>query len=418
MIFVEGLRLVPTAFLMLVPLLRSMDPALEEAAAASGASPTATMRKITMVLLAPGILGVVIFQAMTALEVFEIAGVLGLPAGIYVFSTKIYTILNTTLDVPAYGEANALAILYVAIAFVATYFYMKVISKSERYAIVSGKGYSPRLQRLGAAKYPAQVLVFLFFFLSTVLPFLVLLYVSLIKFLQVPSAAAFAAMSLDHYRTVFHTPRISTVLWNTLYLVIVSATVTTVASFLISMVVVRSRFWGRKILDQLAFLPHAIPGLVLGLAMLWVFLKADRMGLALFGTVWSIAIAFAVSFISYGTRAMNAAIIQIHRDLEEAASVSGAPMWRIMWRVFLPLMLPSFIGVWVWTMLHVVRIAGLPLVLFDGADNQVLAVFIWMAWDQGNIGIVGAIGTMLMAALFIVTLGFRFFGFGRGAALR
>jgi hypothetical protein len=69
-------------------------------------------------------------------------------------------------------------------------------------------------------------------------------------------------------------------------------------------------------------------------------------------------------------------------------------------------------------MLHVVRIAGLPLVLFDGADNQVLAVFIWMAWDQGNIGIVGAIGTMLMAALFIVTLGFRFFGFGRGAALR
>ena len=83
MVFLEGLRLVPTAFLMLVPLMRSMDPALEEAAAVSGARPLSTMRKISLRLLAPGLVAVMIYQVMTALEVFEIPGVLGLPAGIY-----------------------------------------------------------------------------------------------------------------------------------------------------------------------------------------------------------------------------------------------------------------------------------------------------------------------------------------------
>ena len=101
MVFLEGLRLVPTAFLMLVPLMRSMDPALEEAAAVSGARPASTMRKVTLRLMAPALVAVMIYQAMTALEVFEIPGILGLPAGIYVFSTKIYAIVRSATFMPS-----------------------------------------------------------------------------------------------------------------------------------------------------------------------------------------------------------------------------------------------------------------------------------------------------------------------------
>ncbi len=100
MIFIEGLRLVPTAFLMLVPLMRSMDPALEEAAAVSGASPISTTHKVTLRLLAPGMVAVTIYQAMTALELFEVPGILGLPSGIYVFSTKIYSIVHSATFPP------------------------------------------------------------------------------------------------------------------------------------------------------------------------------------------------------------------------------------------------------------------------------------------------------------------------------
>jgi iron(III) transport system permease protein len=418
MIFVEGLRLVPTAFLMLVPLLRSMDPSLEEAAAMSGASPSSTVRKITARLMVPGLFAVLIYQAVTALEVFEVPGILGMPAGIFVFSTKIYSLLHSATGLPYYGQANALAALYLAVAVVATWAYARVIAKSERYTIVTGKGYRPRLLKLGSWRWAAVTLVLAFLTFSIILPFLVFLYVSFLPFLQVPSAAAFKAMTLENYSMLWERDLIGQVLGNTIILTIVTSTATVLVSFLISLVVVRSKFWGRRVLDQLAFAPHAIPGIVMGVAFLWLFLQADRHGLPLFGGLVSIAIAFTIGYLSYGTRVMNAAILQIHKDLEEAAYVSGAVQWRTMWRVFFPLMMPAFVGVWVWTMLHVVRSASLPLILYEGQQNQVLAVLIWNMWDEGQVQTVGAMGALMILALLILTMAVRAFSVGRGAQVQ
>jgi iron(III) transport system permease protein len=186
-----------------------------------------------------------------------------------------------------------------------------------------------------------------------------------------------------------------------------------VVSLAISLVVVRSKFVGAKLLDQLAFLPHAIPGIVAGIAFLWLFLTID-----MFGTIFSIVVGFTVGFMSYGTRAMNAAIMQIHRDLEEASGVSGAPPWRTMIRVFFPLMVPTFVGLWIWVVLLSVRVAGLPLVLYEGPKNQVLAVLIWNMWDEGDIEAVGAIGVLLMTSLFLLVLLLRVVGFGRGTQVQ
>ena len=418
MIFIEGLRMVPTAFLMLVPLLRSMDPSLEEAAAMSGARPASTLRKVTLGLMLPGILAVAIYQFTTALEQFEVPGILGLPANIYVFSTKIYTVLHATSSLPSYGEANALAILYLVVAVVSIYVYSRVIARSERFTVITGKAYRPRLLPLGRWRWPAFVIALLYLLLSTIIPFLVLAYVSFLPFLQAPSARAFAAMSWDNYLTVFETDRIGNTLWNTVVMTAVVATVVVIISFLISVVVVRSKFWGRRLLDQLAFLPHAIPGMVLALALLWVFLQIDKFGTGLFGSLTSLIIAFVIGYMSYGTRVMNAAVLQVHKDLEEAAKVSGAPQWRVFWRVFFPLLQPAFVGVWIWTVLHVVRSAGKPLILTTGAENEVLAVLIWNMWDHGDMGAVGAIGTLLMLALLLTSVVVRSFGFGRSAHIQ
>jgi iron(III) transport system permease protein len=418
MIFIEGLRLVPTAFLMLVPLLRAMDPALEEAAFMSGANPRRTMRRVTIRLMLPGLLAVLIYQCMTALEVFEVPGILGLPASIYVFSTKIYSVLHSVSTIPAYGQANALAMIYVVIAIGATWIYAKVISKSERFTIITGKGYRPRELDLGKGRWLALGAVLLFLTFSIILPFLVLAYVSFLPFLQSPSLAAFQMMTVDHYVQLWKTPLIGRVMMNTVYMVVITSTLTVIISFLVSLVIVRSKFWGRKILDQLAFMPHAIPGIVMGLAFLWVFLQGTKYGINLYGGIWAISIAFAVGFMAYGTRSMNAALLQIHKDLEEAAQTSGATPWRTMWRIFCPLMLPTFVGVWVWSMLHAVRIAGKPLLLYEGSENQVLAILIWNMWDEGNIEGVGAIGTLMIVFLLLVTLGLRMAGFGRGVAIQ
>jgi iron(III) transport system permease protein len=418
MIFIEGLRTVPTAFLMLVPLLRNMDPTLEEAAAMSGARPSSSLRKVTLALMLPGLLAVAIYQFMTALQEFEVPGILGLPAGIQVFSTRIYTVLHSTSSLPAYGEANALAMLYLFVAIGSVYMYSRVIGKSERFTIITGKGYRPRLLQLGPWRWAAVGLVAIYLALSTILPFLVLAYISFLPFLQAPSAKAFAAMSWDNYESVFQTDRMGRMLWNTFVMTVSVATAVTIISFLISIIVVRSKFWGRKVLDQLAFLPHAIPGMVMGLALLWVFLQLDKLGAGLFGSLTSLIIAFTIGYISYGTRVMNAAVMQVHKDLEEAAKISGAPPWRVFWRVFLPLLQPAFVGVWIWAVLHVVRSAGKPLILTGGAENEVLAVVIWNMWDQGYMEAVGAIGTLLMLALLVITLAVRRFGFGRGPQIQ
>jgi iron(III) transport system permease protein len=194
----------------------------------------------------------------------------------------------------------------------------------------------------------------------------------------------------------------------------VTSTAVVLFSFVISLVVVRSRFVARKFLDQLAFVPHAIPGIIMGLAFLWVFLQLDKWGIPGFGTVWAMSLAFTVSYISYGTRTMNAAILQIHKELEEAAQISGAPPLRTVLRVFFPLLMPAFVGIWIWTMLHAVRTAGKPLILYEGAENQVLAILIWNMWDEGYVEAVGAIGALLIAGLLVVTVAVRYLGFGRG----
>jgi len=418
MIFIEGLRAVPTAFLMLVPLLRSMDPALEEAAATSGARPWSSMRKVTLGLMLPGLMAVMIYQFTSVLEGFEVPGILGLPTGIYVFSTKIYTVLHSASALPAYGEANALGMLYVLIAVVSTYLYSRVIGKSERYTIITGKGYRPKLSKLGFWRWPAFILVLLFISLSVIIPFAVFAYVSFLPFLQAPSAKAFASMSWDNYATIMHTEQLGHMLWNTLIMTVSVATGTVVLSFLISLVVVRSRFWGRKILDQMAFVPHAIPGMVMGLALLWIYLQIDKLDIGLFGSIWSIVIAFIIGYISYGTRVMNAALLQVHKDLEDAAKMSGARQWRVMWRVFCPLLMPSMTGIWIWTILHVIRAAGKPLILADGSENEVLAVVIWNMWDQGYVEAVGAIGTILILVMLAFTLLLRVAGFGRSAHIQ
>ncbi|HTI85794.1 MAG TPA: iron ABC transporter permease [Alphaproteobacteria bacterium] len=418
MIFMEGLRLVPTAFLMLVPLLRSMDPTLEEAAAISGARPVSMLRKITLRLVMPGLIAVAIYQTMTALEAFEIPGILGLPGRVYVFSTRVYSIVNATDGIPNYGEANALSVVYILFALTATYFYARVIARSERYSIVSGKAYRPREIDLGALRWPAVGFVVAFLLISAILPLIALLYISFLPYVQQPSAAAFRAMSLVNYQSLFESDRIGKTLHNTAILVIATSTLTLIVSVIVSMVVVRSKFWGRRILDQLAFVPHAIPGIVMGIAFLWLFLKGRSLGVDLFGTVWAVVIAFTVNFLAYGTRAMNAAILQVHKDLEEAAHVSGAPRWRTMRRIFIPLLMPSLVGVWIYSMLQSVRQAGMPLMLTEGSKNEVLSVLVWRLWNQGEIGVVGALGSILIVIMLMLTLVIRALGFRRGTAVQ
>ncbi len=420
LIFAEGLRLVPVAFLMLVPLMRSMDPSLEEAAAVSGASPMRATRRITLALLLPGVLAISIFQAITAIENFEVPGILGMPVNLHVFSTRVFNLIDNIGTIPAFGQANAAAVFYLAVALFISFFYLRLVRHSERYSIITGKGYTPRQVRLGRWRKPALGLALLFLFMTIVLPFLVLLYVSLLNYLRPPSWDAFMNFTTKNYETVFNQPRVAKTLLNTIYVTLLTATSVTIVSFIIAYVIVRTRFAGRYALDMLSFLPHSIPGIVLGLALFWLFMQFDQLtGASTFGSIYALVLGFTILFLSYAVRAMSVAMIQVHPDLEDAAKLSGAPPWRIALRIFGPLLMPTLVGIWIYVAMLSVRFISLPLILSQGGSNEVLGVMIWSLWENGNISSVGAIGIMLMSFMFALALGLRVFGFSsqRGGAL-
>jgi len=200
------------------------------------------------------------------------------------------------------------------------------------------------------------------------------------------------------------------VLKNTALMVAVTAVGTIVLSFLISWVLVRTRFWGRRLMDMLAFLPRSIPGIVKALALIWIFLVL-RPYVPIYGTVWLISLGFVMSFIAYGTRAVSASLLQIHRELEEAAYLSGATLVETFRRIHFPLLIPTMVGLGIWSMFLSVRLTGLPLMLYEGAENQVLSVFIWMMWDDGQMGAVSGVGVLTILFLFLVALGMRRLGF-------
>ena len=414
LIFAEGLRLVPVAFLMLVPLFRSMDPSLEEAAATNGASPMRVVRRVTFMLLLPGVLAISIFQAISALETFEVPGILGMPVNLHVFATRVFNIIDNIGTIPTFGQANAAAIFYLAIALLISIFYLRLVRHSERYSVITGKGYTPRLVHLGAWRKPAFAFAALFLFVTILLPFLILLYVSLVGYLRQPTLAAFETFSFKHYQVVFNQPHAQIVLFNTILMTLLTATTVSILSFVVSYIVVRTRFVARYLLDLLAFLPHSIPGIVLGLALFWLLLQFDVLtGASTFGSIFSLVLGFTIIFLAYSVRAMSVAMLQVHPDLEDAAKLSGAPPWRVALRIFLPLLLPTLVGVWIYVALLSVRFVSLPLILSQGGSNEVLGVMIWYMWDNGDINAVGAVGIMLMSVMFTLAIVMRLVGFGR-----
>jgi iron(III) transport system permease protein len=406
MIFVEGLRLVPTTFLLLVGAFRSMDPALEEAAYAAGANTIAVTFRITLRVLMPSILVAGIYIFMTAIEAFEIPGILGLPARIFVFSSRIYYATHAG-GIPEYGIANSLAITYLALSVLLIWIYQKKTRHVERFATITGKAYRPRLIDLGRWKYLGLAFFIVYFLLTVLFPLLILVWASLLPFYQVPSKEALSFLSLKTYQEIVGSFQVQNAIKNTLILMVQSTIITTSLAVIVAWVVVRSKFIGRRFLDILTFLPHAIPSIVIGLALTYVYLTLDF--IPIYATRWILLVALVTKYMAFSTRTVNAAILQIHKELEEAAKVSGASWRKILLKITVPLMLPTLIGVAIWVAVHAMRELSMCLML-NSPGNTVLSVLVWVNWDGGNSRVATGLGVLLIFAVITLTLIGRLIG--------
>jgi iron(III) transport system permease protein len=402
MIFVEGLSLVPSAFLILGPAMRNIDPSLEESAQTSGAGTFMRVRRILLPLLWPSILGAAIYLFVVSCVVFDVPGTIGMPGRTFVLSTQIYSMLNDSpRGLPEYGKVSAIAVLLVAVLVVLAFVYQRTMRQGARFVTVTGKSFRPRRIRLGGARWFAVAFVTVYFLLAVAAPLGILIWSSLMPYLVDPSVAGAKLATLANHREFFENPFIVSATFNSLIIAVFASSAVVALSLVVGWIVTRTKAPGRRVLDTLAFIPLAIPGVLIALALIYVYLLFDSM--SLYGTIWIIAVAHATVYLSFGSRSLNSVLLQLHPDLEDAARVSGAGWWRVMRRIVAPLAMPALAAVWLWVFSHSLRELTAALML-QGANNPTVPTLLYGYWSEGQAPKASAVGVWLMAATFVVIL--------------
>jgi iron(III) transport system permease protein len=404
MIFVDGLHYSPMAFLLMTAAFRAMDPSLEESAMMSGASVPQIARRITLKLAWPAAFGALLILFVRSIESFEVPALLGLPVGIHVYTSSIYQAIH---EYPSQiGLAAAYAVTLLLVTSLGIYAQARLSSQGAKYATVTGKGFRPRTIDLGNWRYFTAGLFILYFIVIVLLPFLVLVWSSLQKFYSAPSWAALSRVSFDSYRTVLDTPQFAQTVWNSLVLAISTAIVVMLVSAVISWIVVRTRLPGRWMLDNLASLPLVFPGLVLGLAIMVCYLTLD---IGVYGTLWIMFIAYVTRFLPYGMRYSSGSMLQIHKELEESAAMSGATWGLTFRRVVLPLLKPGLLAGFIYVMIVSIRELSSSILLYS-PGTEVVSIMIWELWQNGQYVELSALGVMLIVLLFVLVLLAQFAG--------
>ena len=404
MVLVDGLHYSPVAFLLMTAAFRAMDPSLEESAIMSGAGVLQVARRVTLPLAWPAIFATLLILFVRAIESFEVPALLGLPVGLQVFTSAIYQAVHRYPS--QIGLAAAYAVTLLAITSVGVYLQSRISTSGSKYATMTGKGFRPRTIDLGRWRYLTTAIFLAYFLFIVVLPFLVLLWSSLQKFYSVPSMEALHRLTLEPYRTIIAYPNLLRAVWNSILLAVTSATVIMLVTAVICWIVVKTRMPGRWLLDNFASLPMVFPGIVLGLAIMILYLTLP---VGIYGTIWIMLIAYVTRFMPYGLRYNTTSMLQIHKELEESAAMSGASWTTTFWRVVLPLLKPGLVAGWIYIVIVCIRELSSSILLYS-PGTEVVSIVIWELWENGQYVELSALGVMLILALFVLVLGAQWLG--------
>lgn len=396
MIWVHSVGQMPLAFLMMVAAFKSMDPSLEESAMMSGAGTWQTLRRITMRLLMPTSASVLLILFVRTLESFETPALIGIPARIYVYTSEIFLAFNEYP--PDYGRGAALAIGLLLLSALGVWLYNRSTKESKRFQTVTGKAFRPRQFDLGLWRWVGFAFLMTYFVFVVLMPFLVLLWASFLPFFATPSWDALSKLTLENYTYLFTFRPFWDAMQNSIILALLTASVAMVLTSLIAWIVYKSRLPGSWILDFLAFVPITVPGIVLGMALILLYVAFP---IPIYGTIWVLLIAYVTRYIPYGMRTASGSILQIHSELEEAAATSGASWWNTFKRVTLPLLRPGFVAGWIYICIVSFREFSTSVLLATG-ESRVLSILLFTMFEQGQVTIVAAIGILMILTLLAV----------------
>jgi len=401
MVLVESFLWIPIVFLLMSTPFRAMDPSLEEAATTAGSSSWQVFRRVTFPLAVPSVLAVLILTVIRSLEAFEIPALIGIPAGVEVLTTKIYLQIKGGL-IPKYGEASAYSIILIVLVAFGLIPYYRITSKTYKFTTISGKNFRPNRIALGKWRWLGGGLMLVLPLLQF-LPIVAIAWSSFLPFAQVPSRKALELLTLNNYVAAFNDSSVIRSVTNSLTVSISSATAAVAITFFAAWLIVRASIKARWILDQMAMLPLVFPGIVMGIAILKMYLLLP---VPVYGTIWILVLAFVARYLPYGIRFSHSALLSLHKELEEGAMASGASWFQMVRHVVVPLILPALLAGWIYIFLITFRELSIALLLYS-PGSQVVAVKIWELWDNGHVGelaafsLVIAIGTVIVGSIFL-----------------
>jgi len=387
---------VPVMVILLGPALRQLDASLEDSARACGSSPLQVFQKISLPILAPAVLTAALAGFIRSLEAFEVEQVLGRPAGIYVYSTRIYDLI--TWEPPLFPEAMALSTFVLGILVVIAVIYQRY-SQGRGFATITGRGVTFRPLATGAWRYPASALLFGLVAIVVLLPIAMLVGGSFMKLFGFFGSDSFTT---QHWQRVLHDPVFLLSVRNSLAISLGTASLGVLLYALLAYMLVRSRLYARSLIDVLVWLPWTIPGILLGIGLLWLVLSNPLLSL-LYGTTAVLILVLVVKDLPIGTHMMQTSIGQIGLELEQSSRVCGAGWFVTFRKIVLPLMRPMLVSIFVLTFISALRDVSTTILLVTPSTRPLSILMLEYASSSARES-AAVIGVLIAATAMVVAL--------------
>jgi iron(III) transport system permease protein len=396
-------------FLLMTPAFTAMDAALEDAARTSGSSNMGVLIRITVPILAPAILASTALGFIRSLESLEIEMVLGIPAGIYVVPTKIWDYLHW--EPPLYDRATALCSIFLLFVFFLIWLH-RIFLRGKQFTTVSGRSYMVRTFPLGRWRWVTCAFCLLFILVMIILPLATLMMGTFMEFFG--NFDTEKVWTVHHWTAVFADPIFLRSLKNTLMLGLAAGIGGTLLYALISYVIVRTRLPGRGAIDILSWLPWALPGVLISLALLWAVLGSGEYVKLIYGTVSVLVLSIIIKEMPLGTQIIKAGVLQISNELEEASSAAGATWLAGFRRILLPLLKPTMMAVGIIVFISAAR--DIPTVIFLATNqSRTLSLLMLDYIADANKEKAAVLGVFLVFLIFAFLFIGRLLGFRRSS---
>ena len=401
MSIVAGAAQAPMVHLFCASSVARTDASLEDAARTMGASTFEILWKVTIPLMRPAILYSAMLNFIGCLEMLSVPLILGSPANMEFFTTFLYLEGYNGVN-PDYGLIGAAACFLLVMISVLIYFQNKLLKNASRFVTVKGKATRPKSFSLGKYRWVVAIVlgVYLFFTLFVTLGGLVMR--AFTAFLT-PLLAPWELLTLDNFKLIFEYEAYTRSITNSILVATIGATIAVLFATVVTIVIHRSGFRFKKVLEYTALYPRAVPGIVAGLGFFWGMLLFPFLGV-LHGTIWILILAFVMRTIPTAFGAISPALLQLSKDLDQAARTMGADWWTTVRTVVIPLLKPAMLGAYVLLFLSFLKEYASAAFLFS-TGSEIIGTTMLQFWTNGDTGPVAALSLIQIGIIIVfVTL--------------